>query len=127
MKKLSIIIVLLLMLLSISGCTDKRLILVPQSSYMPTFPTMDFNKSSSYEIEFWIEEEKTDDNKTNLLMVAEKTPMLGFIRNTKELRSNYNLLLRKVNEFNLKIKELNKIQNDKKPTEIESIDNSWFR
>jgi len=37
------------------------------------------------------------------------------------------LLLRKVNEFNLKIKELNKIQNDKKPTEIESIDNSWFR
>jgi len=126
MRKLSTVIVLLIMLLGISGCAGKRIVLVPQSEYYPTFNTSDFNVSKPYKIDFWIEEE-TIDNKTNTLMVAEKNNMMGFIRNTKELRSNYNILLRKINEFNQKIKELNKIQNEKKPIEVESVDSTWYK
>jgi len=117
---LSIFIVLLL-----SGCSEK-IILVPQAEYYPTFPTSDFNTSQKYTIEMWIETE--DVNGTTITyLVAEKDDMKKFIRDTKELRSNYNLLLRKINQFNGIIKELNKIQNEKKPKEVDNIDNSWFK
>jgi hypothetical protein len=123
MKKIIFIMAFLLMF---SGCADKRLILVPQSEYYPTFPTTDFQKSEKHKIDMWIETEDVNGT-TKTYLVAEKTPMMSFIRDTKELRSNYNLLLKKINEFNAKIKEQNRIQNEKKPTEVESINNSWFK
>jgi len=123
MKK---IILGIIMVIFISGCADKRLILVPQSSYMPTFPTQDFQKSEKYSLDMW--EEQEDVNGTTIkYLVAEEKPMKGFIRNTKILRSNYNLLLRKLNEFNNNIKEQNRIQNEKKPQEVQSIKDSWFK
>jgi len=124
MKK--IIFTFIVVLMFLTGCADKRLILVPQSEYYPTFPTTDFQKSEKYKIDMWVETEDVNGT-TKTYLVAEKNDMMGFIRNTKELRSNYNILLRKINEFNQKIKEQNKIQNEKKPTEVESIKDSWFK
>ena len=123
MKKflLGIIIVLF-----IGGCSDKRLILVPQNQYYPTFPTADFNVSKKYHFEYWIETEEETGNIKNL-MVADEKDLQGFIKDTKTLRSTYNVLLKKLNGFNLKIQEMNKIQNEKKPTEIEDIKDSWFK
>ena len=125
MKKLSNIIVLLLVAMIVSGCADKRIILVPQAEYYPTFPTEDFNMSEKYTLNMWVETEEINNSEVTYL-VAENTEMKGFILDTKTLRSNYNLLLKKLNMFNLRIQELNKIQKDKKPVEIESISDSWF-
>jgi len=126
MKKISKIIILAIALLSIVGCAEKRIILVPQNSYNPTFDTSDFNTSKPYKIDMWVETEDINGS-TMTYLVTDKIDMMGFIRNTKELRSNYNILLRKINEFNQKIKELNKMRNEKKPTEVKSIDSAWYK
>ena len=122
----TLIISLLLTLFLFSGCADKRIVLVPQSEYYPTFPTQDFNMSKKYPISYWVETEDVNGT-TETYLVAEEKDLLGFIKNTKELRMNYNVLLRKLNMFNLEIQELNKIQNEKKPTEVEDIKDSWFK
>jgi len=124
MKKILIVTAFLAMFFS--GCADKRLILVPQSGYYPTFPTTDFQKSEKYKIDMWVETEDVNGT-TKTYLVTEKNDMMGFIRDTKELRSNYNTLLKQINRFNQRIRELNKIQNEKKPTEIESIDSAWYK
>ena len=125
-SKISKIIILVIALLSIVGCAEKRIILVPQNSYNPTFDTSDFNVSSPYKIDMWVETEDINGS-TMTYLVTDKNDMMGFIRNTKELRSNYNLLLKKINEFNNKIKEQNRIQNEKKPYEINSIKDSLLK
>jgi hypothetical protein len=117
----------MILLLSIFvGCSDKRIILVPQTEYYPTFPTKDFNQSEKYKIDMWVETEDVNGT-TKTYLVAEKIPMMSFIRNTKELRSNYNLLLKKLNEFNEEIKNQNKIQNEKKPIEVDKVNDKWFK
>jgi predicted small lipoprotein YifL len=119
-------LLLIFMLISISGCSQKRIILVPQTEYYPTFDTSDFNASKKYHIDAWIETEDVNGT-TKTYLVAEKKQAMGFIKDTKVLRSEYNTLLKEINKFNQRIKELNKIQSQKKPTEIESLDNSWFK
>ena len=52
---------------------------------------------------------------------------MGFIEDTKELRSTYNALLKNIIIFNTEIKTQNKIQSEKKPVEIEDIDDGWFK
>jgi hypothetical protein len=123
MKKIILITAFLIMF---AGCADKRLILVPQSEYYPTFPTTDFQPSQKHKIKMWVESEDVNGT-TKTYLVADKKDALLFIEDAKTLRSTYNVLLKKINEFNLKIKEQNKIQNEKKPTEIESIDSSWYK
>ena len=118
MKLLSILLLLLLLL---SGCVEKQIILVPESGYMPTFNTDEFNVSKSYHLDMWAIKDK---NSTSVC--TKKTEMLGLIRDTKELRYNYNLLIIELNKFNEKIKELNKVQNEKKPKEVDTIPTSWF-
>ena len=108
-----------------TGCVDKRIILVPQAQYYPTFDTSDFNQSKKYHINMWEESEEVNGTTVNYL-VAEKQDLMGLIRDTKNLRSTYNVLLKKINEFNIIIKEQNKVQNSKKPTEVESINDTWF-
>lgn len=103
-----------------SGCVDKQIILVPQSSYYPTFNTSDFNKSNPYKIQMWI----NDDNES---LCADKDDMSGLIYDTKTLRSNYNILLEKINKFNKRIEKLNEEQRKKKPQEVEKIPTSWFK
>jgi len=120
------IILITAFLIMFNGCADKNLILVPQNSYYPTFPTNDFQLSQKYKIDMWVESEDVNGTTVNYL-VTEKNDMMGFIRNTKELRIKYNLLLKRLNLFNLKIKELNKIQNEKQPTEVNNIGDSWFK
>jgi len=126
MKKILLSIFMVLLVGILSGCADKRIILVPQTEYYPTFDTSDFNVSRKQDLEMWVETEDVNGT-TKTYLVAEKTPMLIFIKDTKELRSQYNVLLRKINDFNEKIKEQNEIQNNKKPQEIESIKDSFYK
>ena len=112
MKK--IIIITILSSLFIIGCAvDQKIILIPQKTYYPTFNTEDFNESSKFKLELWVEE----DDKGEYL-VTEKDVGLAFIKDTKELRKKYNLLLRKIRKFNKKIQELNKKIQSEKPIEI---------
>jgi len=126
MKKILLSIFVILLVGILSGCADKRIVLVPQTEYYPTFDTSDFNVSRKQDLEMWVETEDVNGT-TKTYLVAEKTKMLIFIKDTKELRSQYNVLLRKINDFNEKIKEMNEIQNNKKPQEIESIKNSFYK
>ena len=105
-------VVSILMLLSFTGCSE-RIILVPQAQYYPTFHTNDFNKSTPVSLIIW---EQKDGNNTYL--VADKENMIKLIKDTKNLRSNYNILLEELIKFNLRIRELNRLQGEKKPTEI---------
>ena len=94
----------------ISGCADKTVILEPQNTYIPTFPTKDFNLSKKYKIKVW--EEQEDVNGTTVkYLVADEKEALGFIKNTKKLRSHYNTLLEKLKKFNAQIIERNKNKN----------------
>jgi len=114
------IILSTVLVLLVSGCADKKIILVPSNTYYPTFPTKDFQKSEKYSLEVW--EEQEDVNGTiKKYLVADKYEAFGFIRNTKELRSNYNLLLNRIKLFNNKIKKLNTEQKNKKPIEVNDV------
>lgn len=97
----------------LTGCTDKTLILVPQSEYYPTFPIEEFEEKQKCEYELW---EESDNNATYL--VGHKKPIMKCIGENKENRKTLNLLINKVKKFNVKINELNKIQNEKQPQEV---------
>ena len=127
MKKIILIFLFsIFIIIAGTGCSEKRLVLVPQNSYYPTFPIEDFNTSKKYKIEMYSETEDVNGTTINYL-VAEEKPMLGFIKNTKDLRKNYNLLINKIKAFNAKIKEMNKSQNSKKPQEVKSIDDNFYK
>ncbi len=104
---------------ALSGCADKRIILVPSSQYYPTFPTSDFQpKPTKYPLAVW--EQSQDVNGTiKFYLAGDKKDILKYIEDAKQTRSDYNLLLRSINNFNGQIETQNKLQNDKKPQEIE--------
>jgi len=110
MKK---IIVSSIIVFLMSGCTDKTVILEPQNTYIPTFSTKDFNISKKYKIKVWEEQENVN-GKIIKYLVADEKEALGFIKNTKELRNNYNTLLEKLKKFNAQIIERNKNINNNK-------------
>lgn len=97
-----------------SGCFSAKVILVPQVQYYPQFSTVDFNTSKKYTLDIW---EECDNNSTYI--VGYKEDMLEFFKSTKILRSDYNVLLRQLKKFNLRIDELNKKQAELKPQTIE--------
>ena len=115
---MKIILSILLFTLLISGCADKRIILIPSTQFYPTFPTTDFKtKPVKYPLVIW--EETQDVNGTQeTYIVGYKKDILKYIENAKQTRSDYNLLLRSINNFNKQIDNQNKLQNNKKPQEI---------
>ena len=113
MKKL-LTILLITGVLFFSGCADKKIVLVSQSQDYPTFVTQDFEEKQDFDLELW---EEKDDNGTYL--IADKDHLLEFIEWSKQTKSDYNLLLEQLKKFNLRIEELNKIQNSKEPQEVD--------
>jgi len=109
----------LLTLFLFTGCAEKTIILVPQTEYYPTFPTEDFKESKPFPLSPWIETEEINGT-TVEYMVFDKDEALKYIERNKQLRSDYNLLRRKLIKFNEQIKEMNRIQNEKKPQEVKS-------
>ncbi len=101
--------IILLSIFFFQGCYDRRIILIPSTEYYPTFRTTDFNPQESMYLDI------TDEN--NIIYI-DKPLFLKYIEYNKNNRSDYNVLLNKVNEFNERINELNQIQNSKKPQEI---------
>ena len=98
----------------LSGCVGgTKLILVPQVQYYPIFNTSNFKPSEKYKLKIWQEE---DANGTYI--VSNKQDALDFYKDTKILRTNYNLLLKKINDFNIRVEELNKKQAELKLQEI---------
>jgi len=108
---------LLILLILISGCSENRVIIVPQSTYYPKFPIEHFNKSDKYKLELWTETEEINGTEKTYIVSDEKF-MLGFIKDTKNLRKEHNLLIDEVKKFNEEIDKINKIQSQKTPYEI---------
>lgn len=128
MKKIILAIIMVTTIIIMTGCSP-RVILVPQTTYCPTFPTQDFNISKKYPFEYWIETEELNgtDNKTINFAVTEEKTLKGLLRDTKTLRNNYNTLLRNIIIFNSEIEALNKKQSEKKPQEVEDINSNWYK
>jgi len=126
MKYLTLLTLTILLSIGVTGCTEKQIILIPQTEYYPTFDTSEFNVSKPYTLEMWVETEDINGT-TQTYLVADKDDMLGLIKYTKELRIKYNVLLKELNKFNKKVIEINEKQNQKKPKEVDSINNSWFK
>jgi len=119
MKKL--LISFLLFVFIFTGCAKDRLIYIPSKTYYPTFPTNDFSKSEKYPLTYWVEEEVEEVEgtiKVRKYMVVHLEDGLDLISHTKELRADYNLLLKKLEEFNFKVRVLNEEQELQKPIEI---------
>ena len=114
---MKILLLAIISLFLLTGCLEDRIILVPQSEYYPTFPIDDFKKSEKYEFYPWTE---TESNGT-VYIVSHEKDFNGFVYNTNNLRRKYNLLVRKVTKFNSDIDELNNIQNNKKPQEVDKL------
>lgn len=113
MKK--IILITFLLLIFFSGCTPKeRLVLIPQNQDYPIFDTTDFKEKQAFPLEIW---EETD--KEGTYIVGNKDHMMKFIEWSKQNRSDYNVLLKQLKNFNTRIEELNEVQNSKKPQEVE--------
>lgn len=102
-----------------TGCWyDKTVVLVPSGQHYPTFHTSDFSEKTDPDLDIW--EESEDINGTAVLyLVSDKQDMLDYIEDNKQTRSDFNLLLRSIKNFNLQITELNTIQNAKKPQTID--------
>lgn len=126
MKYILTLTLVFLISIGFTGCADKQIILIPQTEYYPTFDTSEFNVSKPYTLEMWVETEDINGT-TQTYLVADKDDMLGLIKYTKELRIKYNVLLKELNKFNKKVIEINEKQNQKKPKEVDSINNSWFK
>lgn len=115
MKALAVkLFIAVFLILILVGCGEDRYFLVPQKGSAPTFPTKDFSYSNPYEIELWPE---YDVNGTYL--VGEEKPVLGFIKDTKIVRGNYNILLTRIIKFNKEVDVWNEEQNSKTPIEVE--------
>ena len=111
---------LLLTLVLFVGCTPKdRIILVPQSQDYPTFNTTDFKLKQSFPLEVWEEE---DEN--GKYIVGKEQHVLEFIKWSKQNRSDYNVLLKQLNNFNKRIIILNDISKNKQPQEVQKIKDS---
>jgi hypothetical protein len=108
-----------LTLLFFSGCAEKTVILVPQTEYYPTFPTSDFKEAKGFKIHPWTETEEVNGSLKTYLVIDYDEAM-KCIEHNKQLRSDYNLLRSKLIKFNEEIKEMNRIQNEKKPQEVKS-------
>jgi hypothetical protein len=128
-KGLILLALFIISIISFTGCADKQIILVPQTEYYPTFDTSEFNVSEPYVLDMWVNVEDTNgtDGTKEVSLCSDKQEMLGLIRDTKELRAKYNVLLKELNKFNKVIVEMNEKQNAKQPKEVDTIDNKWFK
>lgn len=106
---------LIISMLFLIGCGEDRFFLVPSADYSPTFKTSDFKQSKPFTLEGW---EETDLN--NTYIVTPKLHFLDFTKDAKTDKSKYNLLLKKIREFNLEIEKQNEYQKNRKPQEIET-------
>ena len=112
MKKFISLTMLSLMLI---GCGQDRFILIPPKAEHPTFETKDFQYSKTFKFTGW---EESDDNGTYI--VTEKDHGIAFIGSAKTDKSNYNLLLRQINNFNTETEKLNAEIRMQKPQEVDS-------
>lgn len=72
--------------------------------YRPTFDTTLFPVKDPIKYKYWIQ--KIDENESIIVMKPD-----DFYNNMEEvgvLRGNHNLLINKINEFNVKVNEMNK-------------------
>jgi len=109
------------------GCAaSPKIMLIPSSTYYPTFNTSDFNISKPHKINLWVQTQYIG-KKKKVTICSEKKSMLSLIEYTKKLRSKYNILLTRINAFNAQIKKLNQKQKMKKPVEVNKIPDKWFK
>jgi len=85
-----------------------------QPIILPKVNINSFSYSKKYKLRVYIE--KHSDNKE--FMIIEKNRAFKFIKHTKQLRSNYNLLLYKIRNFNTRIKNEQIRLNNKSSREI---------
>jgi hypothetical protein len=87
----------------LNGCFWDEQICVPPSP--PKFNTSAFKHKDDIKYKYWVD--KIDDN--NTIIVQEPTDFYGNIEEIKLMKSDYNLLLDGINNFN---KDLNITQKD---------------
>jgi hypothetical protein len=114
------------MVIGLTGCVEKQIILVPQTEYYPTFDISEFQESKPYSIYLWADVDDTNGT-VDVSLCSTKDEMLGLFQNTKELRAKYNVLLKELRKFNEVIKDINLQQKEKQPKEVDTIDDSWLK
>ena len=114
-------IISLIVTILLTGCVQKRTVLVPQSEYYPSFPMTGFEKFEPIEIDTYVREYQ-ENNKTTVFIVVEQNEFLRLVEYTKNLRETHNLLIDKITTFNRTIQDLNKRESNKKPQILEDLD-----
>jgi hypothetical protein len=97
------LLIALFSVMMLNGCFWDEQICVPPSP--PKFNTSAFKHKDDIKYKYWVD--KIDDNTT--IIVQEPTDFYGNIEEIKLMKSDYNLLLDGINNFN---KDLNITQKD---------------
>lgn len=113
MKKMQLLLIFSIPFV-FSGCCSiwcNNTVECPQDDiYRPTFDTTLFPTVDTFQYKYWVQ--NIDSNESLIIMKPD-----DFYKNMEKvgvLRNDHNLLINKINEFNLKIEELNKKQNKEK-------------
>jgi hypothetical protein len=107
MKKIQLLVAFSLPFLFTGCCslfcnTDVQ---CPQDDlYRPTFDTSVFSEKQPITYKYWVQE--LDDKQT--LIIQNPDIFYGNMEEVSALRKEYNLLLKSINDFNVKVNELNK-------------------
>ena len=99
-----------------TGCSwmvQDRIILMPNGTYYPTFPIEEFKKAEPCDYDMW-PLQFDDDNKSYFF--SEQAPTIKCSTENKQNRSDLNLIIKKIKDFNVKIELENQKQREKKPT-----------
>jgi len=94
------------------GCSEK-VIMVPQKTSYPIFNASEFKKAQDYELEAEIR----DINGSTYIQI-EKDKFMDFVRYTKKIKKNYNILLSNLNKYNTEIEKINTEIQNQEPKEI---------
>jgi len=121
MKKFKYLLFMFVFSLLLVGCTEKQIILVPQINYYPVFPINEFKESKTITLNIWTQEKIINKVPIKEIVMTE-VDFLRYAKDILELRSNYNLLLNNVIEFNEEINKRNIEQDEQEPQLVKDID-----
>ena len=111
------IIILISTIFIFSSCTSTKYILVPQAEYYPTFSVQDFSEYEDIDVKVNVKK-VLENNTTVTYIIVHEDEFIKFLKYTKTIKNEHNLLLRRIKEFNTEINKINEEQKNKKPIEV---------
>ena len=100
----------------LSGCTTTKYVLVSQVDGYPKFKTEEFKEQKTPKLRIWDESDAEGE-----YLVATKKDMKAYIKTNKDNRAEYNVLLKRLKIFFVRVEELEEKLKNLKSQDIEDF------